>query len=97
MELHKIIMKQTILIGISVCCSIIFYIISGIQPVFSNQIWTHITANSICIWLMFGCANKYWDRLVQICCCFCCCYTKVMKHLEKQTNKDSNKTESFHE
>ena len=83
MTLHKLIIKQTILVCITICSSFATVIIIGFIPSFLQQIWIEIAVNTISIWLMFGAANKYWNQIVNICCC-CCCYTKVTRYLEDQ-------------
>eukprot|EP01083_Nonionella_stella_P066858 176423_1 len=93
LQLQQLMMKQTILVSVTMGSSLIFLIISGLMPGSLQHIWIDIVLNTVCVWLMFACASAYWDKLVSICCC-CCCYTKLSRSPPLKQKQVSNKEDA---
>eukprot|EP01084_Bolivina_argentea_P057104 104397_1 len=75
-KLRSLMKKQTILVCISVSSSIFIYSFTVFYHNIAMQMTWNLTINSICAWLMFSCADKYWNVCIRYGCCFCCYQTK---------------------
>ena len=72
--LCELIKKQTILLFFGVSSTFIYYMFAAISTVEGKTLLTwDCLINSICIWLMFFYAEKYWKCCTKFGCC-CCCY-----------------------
>merc|ERR1712228_337700 len=69
----EIVKKQTILLLFCVCSSFLYYMISAVTLRGINVLCLDIIINSICIFLMFDSAKRYWNCCTKYGFC-CCCY-----------------------
>ena len=71
-KLRNIMKKQTILVCIALGTSILYWLVSVWWSPISTQSGWDIIVNSLCTWLMFGCAEKYWNWISRYICCHLC-------------------------
>ena len=74
MELHNLIKKQSILVGIAVSSTLMLGISVYMNDWMIMEIGWDFSVNAICVWLMLNCSKKYWMccRKYGLCkCCYC--------------------------
>eukprot|EP01084_Bolivina_argentea_P244049 408936_1 len=80
MSLHKLIKKYSILMSISLCSIVVWFLLTILV---SSWMWAQIVwffvINTICSWLMFGSSYKYWKLTTKYGCCSVCYCNKKKK------------------
>ena len=71
-NLHNLMKKQTILVGIAIASTGCVWIGTFIYADFAVQSGWDNCINSICVWLMFDASNKYWEICKSKGICKCC-------------------------
>ena len=73
--LHGMIKKHTILVYITVFSFISWFVSTYIEPWMWTQVIWELLINLVCIWLMFGESDRYWQWARTYCLCrlcYCC-------------------------
>ena len=71
-SLHCLIKKQTILVGIAIISSCLFWAMTAYDSVFFWEVVWDVVVNVFCIWLMLGSSKQYWELCKRWGLCVCC-------------------------
>eukprot|EP01083_Nonionella_stella_P011896 33727_1 len=73
-QIRQLMKKQTILICITVCSSVLLWVFGLVHVSALRLIGFDVMINSICVWMTFKTSNTYWNCCRKYGCC-CVCYS----------------------
>ena len=76
-ELHNLIKKFTILVGIAMTSSLIYLVLIVVHWKVSFCFAWDYGINMICLWMLLGSSKKYWDWCKSYGLCKCCYYKTI--------------------
>ena len=82
--LRDLMKKQTVLVSIALCSTMILWLLSLLSTDISKQVCWDIIINSVCLWLTFGYSEKYWIWCKKYFICWCCYNCKICKNSSNQ-------------
>ena len=75
-RLHNLMKKQTILVFVAMCSTILFFVGNVVSKYLYREAGWDIVVNSICVWMMLDTSKMYWNFCKTWGLC-ACCYRKT--------------------